>query len=96
MKKILIFIPILAMLLYLSSCGKNNQMELEDFVKAISHFTKAYELGGSTVENAYYLAMSYLAINDKTTAQQYIDEVNDKYGNSTYATQLNAYVASLK
>ena len=35
MKKILIFIPILAMLLYLSSCGKNNQMELEDFVQAI-------------------------------------------------------------
>lgn len=68
----------------------------EDFVKAISHFTKAYELGGSTVENAYYLAMSYLAINDKTTAQQYIDEVNNKYGNSTYATQLNAYVATLK
>ena len=35
MKKILIFIPILAILFCLGSCGKNNQMELEDFVKAI-------------------------------------------------------------
>ena len=68
----------------------------DDFVKAISMFEKAYELGGSSVETAYYLAMSHLAINDKTTAKQYIDEVNNKYANSTYATQLNAYVATLK
>lgn len=67
-----------------------------DYVKAISYFTKSYELGGSTVENAYHLAMSYLAINDKATAQVYIDEVNNKYGSSSYATQLNAYVATLK
>ena len=35
MKKILIFIPILVMILYLGSCGKNEQMEIEDFVQAI-------------------------------------------------------------
>lgn len=35
MKKILILIPILGMLLYLGSCGKNDEMEFEDFVKAI-------------------------------------------------------------
>ena len=35
MKKILILIPILGMLLYLGSCGKNDKMEFEDFVKAI-------------------------------------------------------------
>ena len=67
-----------------------------DYVKAITYFTKSYEIGGSTVETAYYLAMSHLAINDKTTAQTYIDEVNKKYANSNYATQLNAYVATLK
>ena len=35
MKKILIFIPILVMILYLGSCRKNNQIEFEDFVEAI-------------------------------------------------------------
>ena len=35
MKKILLLIPILGMLLYLGSCGKNDKMEFEDFVKAI-------------------------------------------------------------
>ena len=35
MKKILILIPILVMILYLGSCRKNDQMEFEDFVKAI-------------------------------------------------------------
>ena len=35
MKKILIFIPILVIILYLGSCRKNNQIEFEDFVEAI-------------------------------------------------------------
>ena len=35
MKKILIFIPILVMLLYLGSCRKENQIEFEEFVQTI-------------------------------------------------------------
>lgn len=35
MKKILIFIPILVMILYLGSCRKNDQITFEDFVKTV-------------------------------------------------------------
>ena len=35
MKKILLFIPIIAMALYLGSCNNDSHMEFEDFVKAI-------------------------------------------------------------
>ena len=35
MKKILIFIPILVMILYLGSCRKNDQISFEDFVQSI-------------------------------------------------------------
>ena len=66
-----------------------------DYVKAILHFTNAYDIDGYTVDTAYYLAMSYLAINDRTAAQTYIDEVNNKDGDSKQATQLNAYVETL-
>lgn len=67
----------------------------EDYVNAINLFKKAYEIDNSSVETPYYLAMSYLLINDRKSAQTYIDIVNNKFGSSKYATQLNAYVASL-
>ncbi len=66
-----------------------------NYVDAITYFIRSYELDDSTVETPYYLAMCYLQISDNTNANKYIDIVNNKFPGTTFATQLNEYVASL-
>ncbi len=73
-----------------------NAYTQENYVDAITYFLRAYEIDTATVETPYYLAMSYLSINDFESANKYIDIVNTKFGNTTYATQLNAYLESLQ
>lgn len=68
----------------------------ENYVDAITYFTRSYELDNSTVEAPYYLAMCYLQINDMTNANVYINIVNGKFSGTTFATQLNEYVSSLE
>ncbi len=67
----------------------------KDYVDAITYLQTAYVFDDTTVETPYYLAMSYLGLNDTTNAQIYIDIVNTTYSTTTYATQLNQYLASL-
>lgn len=64
----------------------------QNYVDAITFFKTAYTFDNTTVETPYYLAMSYLAVSDATNAQTYIDIVNSKFSNTTYATQLNQYI----
>lgn len=78
---------------YLAGVNAYNE---ENYVDAITYFTHAYESDDASVETPYYLAMSYILINDMESANEYIDIVNSKFGSTTYAAQLNAYVASIQ
>ncbi len=73
-----------------------NAYTQENYVDAITYFLRAYEIDTASVETPYYLAMSYIAISDFESANQYIQIVNTKFGNTTYAAQLNAYLESLQ
>lgn len=73
-----------------------NAYTQENYVDAITYFLRAYEIDTASVETPYYLAMSYIAINDFASAEQYIGIVNTKFGDTTYAAQLNAYIESLQ
>lgn len=73
-----------------------NAYTQENYVDAITYFLRAYEIDTATVETPYYLAMSYIAINDFESANEYINIVYTKFGNTTYAAQLAAYLESLQ
>lgn len=73
-----------------------NAYTQENYIDAITYFLRAYEIDTATVETPYYLAMSYIALNDFESASKYIDIVNTKFGNTTYAAQLNSYLESLQ
>ena len=77
---------------YLAGVNAYNQ---ENYVDAIAYFTKAYEADDTSVETPYYLAMSYILINDMQSADRYVNIVNSKFKNTSYAAQLNAYIESL-
>ena len=72
-----------------------NAYNKEDYVNAITCFKTSIRFDDSTVETPYYLAMSYLKLNDFTNAQQYIDIVNNRFKDTTYAAELRAYVESI-
>ena len=46
----------------------------------------------NAVETVYYLAMAHLQLNERKEAQEYIDIINTKFGNTTFAQTLAAYV----
>lgn len=71
-----------------------NAYNKEDFVTAIDYFLVSYRYDDTTVETPYYLAMSYLQLNDEASAKPYIDIVNNNYASTTYATQLKQYLES--
>lgn len=71
-----------------------NAYNAKNYADAITFLKKAYGLESTKVETPYYLAMSYLGVNDKTNAKTYIDIVTSKFSNTTYATQLNQYIQS--
>lgn len=77
---------------YLSGVNAYNQ---QDYVNAIKYLEKAYQLDDTTVETPYYLVMSYMGINDTENAQKYIDIVHNRFGNTSYATQLDQYLNSI-
>ena len=71
-----------------------NAYNQKNYVDAAKYLEKAYELDNKSVETPYYLAMSYFELNDLENAQKYVDVVNSKFGNTTFATQLKEYVDS--
>ena len=76
---------------YMAGLNAYNQ---KNYVDAAKYLEKAYELDNKSVETPYYLAMSYFELNDLENAQKYVDVVNSKFGNTTFATQLKKYVDS--
>lgn len=76
---------------YMAGLNAYNQ---KNYVDAAKYLEKAYELDNKSVETPYYLAMSYFELNDLENAQKYVDVVNSKFGNTTFATQLKEYVNS--
>lgn len=76
---------------YMAGLNAYNQ---KNYVDAAKYLEKAYELDNKSVETPYYLAMSYFELNDLENAQKYVDVVNSKFGNTTFAKQLKEYVDS--
>lgn len=76
---------------YMAGLNAYNQ---KNYVDAAKYLEKAYELDNKSVETPYYLAMSYFELNDLENAQKYVDVVNSKFGDTTFATQLKEYVDS--
>lgn len=76
---------------YMAGLNAYNQ---KNYVDAAKYLEKAYELDNKSVETPYYLAMSYFELNDLENVQKYVDVVNSKFGNTTFAKQLKEYVDS--
>lgn len=76
---------------YMAGLNAYNQ---KNYVDADKYLEKAYELDNKSVETPYYLAMSYFELNDLENAQKYVDVVNSKFGDTTFAKQLKEYVDS--
>ncbi len=76
---------------YMAGLNAYNQ---KNYVDAAKYLEKAYELDNKLVETPYYLAMSYFELNDLENAQKYVDVVNSKFGDTTFAKQLKEYVDS--
>ena len=76
---------------YMAGLNAYNQ---NNYVDAAKYLEKAYELDNKSVETPYYLAMSYFELNDLENAQKYVDVVNSKFGDTTFAKQLKEYVDS--
>lgn len=76
---------------YMAGLNAYNQ---KNYVDAAKYLEKAYELDNKSVETPYYLAMSYFELNDLENAQKYVDVVNSKFGDTTFAKQLKEYVNS--
>lgn len=76
---------------YMAGLNAYNQ---KNYVDAAKYLEKAYELDNKSVETPYYLAMSYFELNDLENAHKYVDVVNSKFGDTTFAKQLKEYVDS--
>lgn len=76
---------------YMAGLNAYNQ---KNYVDAAKYLEKAYELDNKSVETPYYLAMSYFELNDLENAQKYVDVVNSKFGDTTFAKRLKEYVDS--
>lgn len=76
---------------YMAGLNAYNQ---KNYVDAAKYLEKAYEIDNKSVETPYYLAMSYFELNDLENAQKYVDVVNSKFGDTTFAKQLKEYVDS--
>lgn len=76
---------------YMAGLNAYNQ---KNYADAAKYLEKAYELDNKSVETPYYLAMSYFELNDLENAQKYVDVVNSKFGDTTFAKQLKEYVDS--
>ncbi len=70
-----------------------NAYNRQNYVDAAAYLEKAYRLDDTSVETVYYLAMSYLGLNDREKAQTYIDIIHNSFGETEYAAQLDAYLA---
>lgn len=70
-----------------------NAYNQRNYVDAVTYLLQAYTFDNTTVETPYYLAMSYLMLNDTSNAQTYINIVNNQFGSTTFAAQLNQYLS---
>lgn len=71
-----------------------NAYNRKNYTDAAAYLEKAFRLDGTTVETPYYLAMSYLELNDAQKAQPYIDIIHNNFADSEYAARLDEYLAS--
>lgn len=71
-----------------------NAYNRKNYADAAAYLERAFRLDGTTVETPYYLAMSYLELNDAEKAQTYIDIIHNNFGDSEYAARLDEYIAS--
>ncbi len=71
-----------------------NAYNRKNYTDAAAYLEKAFRLDGTTVETPYYLAMSYLELNDAQKAQTYIDIIHNNFADSEYAARLDEYLAS--
>lgn len=78
-----------ARMYYLAGVNAYNQ---NNYVDAIKYLLKAYELDKSYVEISYYLAKSYIGINDNTAAQPFVNDVITRFPNSTYVEEMKGYL----
>lgn len=71
-----------------------NAYNRKNYTDAAAYLEKAFRLDGTAVETPYYLAMSYLELNDAQKAQTYIDIIHNNFADSEYAARLDEYLAS--
>lgn len=71
-----------------------NAYNRKNYTDAAAYLEKAFRLDGTTVETPYYLAMSYLELNDAEKAQTYIDIIHNNFAETEYAARLDEYLAS--
>lgn len=71
-----------------------NAYNRKNYTDAAAYLEKAFRLDGTTVETPYYLAMSYLELNDTEKAQTYIDIIHNNFAETEYAARLDEYLAS--
>lgn len=69
-----------------------NSYNRADYISAVKYLELSYKFDENAVETVYYLAMAHLQLNERKEAQEYIDIVNKKFGNTTFAQTLAAYV----
>lgn len=78
-----------ARMYYLAGVNAYNQ---NNYIDAIKYLEKAYELDKSFVETSYYLAKSYMGINDKVGAQVYVLDVITRFPDSQYVAEMEPLV----
>ncbi|MCM1307599.1 MAG: tetratricopeptide repeat protein [Butyrivibrio sp.] len=71
-----------------------NAYNRKNYTDAAAYLERAFNMDGTTVETPYYLAMSYLELNDLEKAQTYIDIIHNDFGDSEYAARLDEYIAA--
>lgn len=64
----------------------------KNYVQAEKYLLRAYKLDSNTVETPYYLAMTYIGLNEMEKAQEYIDIIHEKYSGTTFAQQLDEFL----
>lgn len=69
-----------------------NAYNRSDYVSAVTYLKKSVKFDDTAVEPVYYLAMSYLRLNDREAAEEYITIINTSHGGTRFAQLLAQYL----
>lgn len=69
-----------------------NAYNKADYLSAVKFLELSIKFDDTAVEPVYYMAMAHLQLNERKEAQEYIDIMNTKFINTTFAQTLAAYV----